>query len=70
MASKQRKQALPDDCMPKCATCAFFNKEPKDEIGLCRRYPPVVLIINDEPEMIIPATTPEDWCGEFRRKTS
>jgi hypothetical protein len=29
---------IPQDCMPMCQSCAFFDREKNDEVGLCRRY--------------------------------
>jgi len=61
------KKSIPDDCMPRCKGCSFYDAEPKDEIGYCRRFPPTAIQINDEVEMVIPVFGPTDWCGEFRR---
>lgn len=70
VTKKKPQEAMPADCMPKCASCAFFDIEPKDDVGICRRYPPKVVVVNDEIEMVVPATLPSDWCGEFSRRTS
>lgn len=62
---------IPDDCMPKCASCAFFVCELKEDIGMCKRYPPVVLYIGDEEfDSSFPVIPRSEWCGEFVRKTN
>ncbi len=65
-----KKLAIPSDCMPQCGTCAFHAMEPKDDVGICRRFPPKVVVINDDIVMAVPATTADEWCGEFKRRTS
>lgn len=57
--------------MPKCASCAFFLCEPKDDIGACRRFPPVILYIGDEEfDSSFPVIGRDEWCGEFIRQTN
>lgn len=59
---------IPVDCMPSCGSCSFFEREPKEETGYCRRYPPVIINLNDdEYESILPIVNLTDWCGEFNR---
>jgi hypothetical protein len=54
--------------MPLCGSCSFFEREPKEEMGYCRRYPPVIINLNDdEYESILPIVNLSDWCGEFNR---
>lgn len=52
-----------------CASCRFFLLgEPKDEVGHCRRFPPVLIVVNDDPDSALPATRHDEWCGEFARR--
>ena len=39
------KKSIPDDCMPACISCAFYNCEPKDDLSYCYRYPPTLIEI-------------------------
>lgn len=53
-----------------CASCRFFLlDDPKDEVGYCRRFPPKIIIINDEPESALPVAAHSEWCGEYHRVT-
>lgn len=64
MAKKQ-----PEDWMPKCGNCAFFVIEPKEEVGECRRLPPVVFADGEDGlGFSFSLTVPDRWCGEFKRK--
>lgn len=66
-----KKQAIPEDCLPRCASCAFFIPDPKDDIGECRRYPPVVFPDGEDGlGFSFSMTGSTQWCGEFRRKLS
>jgi hypothetical protein len=59
---------LPSDCMPSCKNCSFLEREPKDDMGFCRRYPPVIINSGeDDYESILPVVSLNDWCGEFNR---
>ena len=63
------KKKPDDDWMPKCATCAFFVEHSNDEIGDCRRLPP--MIFPDGENSIgfsFSVTEPNLWCGEFKRR--
>lgn len=52
-----------------CASCRFFLlSEPKDEAGYCRRFPPTLIVVNDEPSTAFPVVRHDEWCGEFKRK--
>lgn len=65
------RKKLPDDCMPKCASCAFFVCEPKDEMGECRRLPPLACVADDQGVMFAFAVVHHtEWCGEFKRRVS
>lgn len=70
MPPKAKKQALPDDCMPKCKTCKFWEFQKDLEAGLCHRLPPVVFMVEEDPATLFPVTDDKDWCGEFQRQTS
>jgi hypothetical protein len=52
---------------PACATCR--HAEPAqlgDALVLeCRRYPPTVLLVVDEPCVTFPHVYEGDWCGEW-----
>lgn len=52
----------------RCGSCRFFlpNKDsnPKDPVGLCRRYPPQVVGAGDE--FTSPVVSDLDWCGEYQ----
>jgi hypothetical protein len=47
---------MEDDC---CKNCLFFHKG-NGLITRCRRYPP-------HPSGYFSPTTPENWCGEYKR---
>jgi hypothetical protein len=65
-----RKKPIPDDCMPKCATCAFIQTEPGQDAGYCRRYPPVVVSSEEGEYSAFPVVEMIDFCGEYRRRTN
>lgn len=65
-----RKKQIPDDCMPKCETCAFFQSEPNADAGYCRRFPPVVVGTEEGEWSGFPMSAPSDWCGEYKRKVN
>lgn len=65
-----KKPKLPDDCMPKCGGCAFFQSEPGEDAGYCRRYPPQVVSSEDGEYSAFPVVEVPDFCGEFRRKVN
>ncbi len=65
------KKKLPDDCMPRCSSCAFFISDPKEDMGECRRLPPVTFPDGDEGlGFSFAMTMPEMWCGEFKRQVN
>lgn len=59
----------------RCETCACFFNPAKADVGLCRRYPPQVMIVGmqqtmgTEPVPITrsfhPPMMPNGWCGEY-----
>ena len=59
---------IPADCMPSCQNCSFFLTEPKEDLGFCRRYPPIVISVGeDEYDTTFPVVARDEWCGEFHR---
>lgn len=59
---------IPDDCMPACQRCSFFELKPKETLGFCRRYPPITISVGDDNyDTILPIVAPDEWCGEFHR---
>lgn len=65
-----KKKEIPDDCMPKCATCAFIQIAPGEEAGYCRRYPPQVVSSDEGEYSAFPVIEVSDFCGEYRRRTN
>lgn len=63
-----RKKTIPDDCMPRCETCAFFIGDPKEDMGECRRYPPNTFPEDEGLGFSFGITIKTMWCGEFTRK--
>ena len=58
-----------------CAQCAFWkSRTAANSVGDCHRYPPAVVVINDEDgnptqaRDMWPITTAEQLCGEFKGK--
>lgn len=65
------KKPPPEDWMPKCAACAFFVSDPKEDVGECRRLPPAVFPDGDDGlGFSFAMTTPDRWCGEFKRQVN
>lgn len=64
MARKPKPTAAIDS--DTCASCRFFHlHDPKDEAGYCRRFPPALIVVNDEPSSALPVARHDEWCGEF-----
>lgn len=64
-----KKPAKQEDWMPKCGNCAFFVPDSKDELGECRRLPPVVFPDGEDGLGFSFSMSMQDqWCGEFKRK--
>lgn len=71
MATRKKQSEMPEQSQ--CSICAYWERLPperdmEDDAGLCRRYPPVVLLDNSEPFTIWPLTEDTDMCGEFRAR--
>lgn len=56
---------MPKDCLLKCANCAHYQPE----AGQCRRFPPVVLVVDGELFSAFPESEPDEHCGEFAGKS-
>jgi hypothetical protein len=65
------KKKLPKDCLPACVSCIYFNIEPKDDLGFCRRFPPTILAMEGgDFDCVFAIVSKDDWCGEFIRKVN
>lgn len=65
-----KKKTIPEDCMPKCGTCAFMQAEQGDEAGYCRRFPPQVVAGDEGEYSSFPVIEIADWCGEYKRRVN
>lgn len=58
---------------PDCSVCIYFRKHDKKTdtvIGICRRYPPQIVIDNDgDPMSLWPLVDDQNFCGEFTGAT-
>jgi hypothetical protein len=62
------KSPKKEDWMPACKSCSFFDADPKEDIGYCRRYPPTLISVGDDDyDCVFVITSSDDWCGEFHR---
>lgn len=71
MATRKKQAEMPEQSQ--CSSCAYWERLPaeremEDDTGLCRRYPPVVLLDGSDPFTIWPLTDDVDLCGEFRAR--
>jgi hypothetical protein len=48
-----------------CGSCRCWVADPGAPVGLCKRLPPVVLVVADEIVSAFPTTSRIDICGEF-----
>lgn len=48
--------------MNTCATCRWWQGE--EDLGYCKRFPPLVVVINSESETEFPVMRHDDHCGE------
>ena len=62
-----RKKLIPID-VQSCASCRCFVAEQGDEVGACKRFPPVPVVFSDELVSTYPAVAPDDICGEYARR--
>jgi hypothetical protein len=53
-----------------CATCQFFLAQ-SEEQGLCRRYPPTVVVMQPDQSTLsmFPPMLKNGLCGEHKEKT-
>lgn len=55
---------------PTCSTCTYLDPtvgedgEPRAD---CRRWPPVLIVLDGYPTKVLPQVDSDDWCGEHRR---
>jgi len=70
MSKKGSVSKIPDDCMPRCSSCAFFNPNKNSDIGECHRYPPTLLPDEQGVSFSFQLTAADEWCGEFIRYVS
>lgn len=66
-----RKRVVNGEAPRTCGNCSFWNQEdPKEDIGHCHRYPPIVHYdaIENELSSTVPRSWKEYWCGEFIRR--
>jgi len=60
----------------RCETCTFFHREDDGTLGVCRRYPPQLVMIGVKPDgnggvedwlsgQRFPQMLPSGWCGEW-----
>jgi hypothetical protein len=61
----QPKKPVPEDCMPRCASCAFGEIDGQG--GVCHRYPPVFIVDEEGGGSTFAIVAADDWCGEYRR---
>lgn len=58
---------------PACTSCRFAEPgvaedatgDPAEPVLWCRRYPPVVIVLDDMPGRLFPQVNGDDWCGEW-----
>ena len=57
------------DC---CATCFFWREDTDhgdERTGDCRRFPGMAVSDGEGVYTVQPSKAPDDWCGEFKRRT-
>lgn len=53
-----------------CGECDLFRPVPLQKVGMCKRYPPQLLISQQGlSSTAIPVKTSEEACGEFKPLT-
>ena len=53
-----------------CGICEYYTAEPRNDYGICRRFPPVVIVDEEGASFAQPAVFADDWCGECRIRSS
>jgi hypothetical protein len=60
-----------------CDSCVYFDRYELEEMegdpnmvgtGLCRRYPPRMLVEENHQKVVLPTVSIMDWCGDAERK--
>ncbi len=51
-----------------CGTCAHSEVKVTDDgpVLECRRFPPVLIVVDDEARRLFPQVDAGEWCGEHR----
>jgi hypothetical protein len=50
-----------------CKSCRFLMLDtPRDELGFCRRFPPLIVQADEEMNFTFPVVAINEWCGEYR----
>ena len=57
------------DNTERCETCKFFTPDFREPTGICRRYPPTVVVIDHEVDSFLPEVHKVDWCGEYSEQS-
>ena len=58
--------------IPACSDCRYKEVmiagllEDAEPVMECRRYPPTVMMHEDEPIVMWPQVAENEWCGEFQ----
>jgi hypothetical protein len=57
----------------RCETCRFWHGlshigTTGGEVGVCRRYPPVLIQMKPSEEALQPLADDLQWCGEWQKK--
>lgn len=67
--AKPKPQFMPENCK-QCRY--FYQAEPRNEAGYCRRNPPVFAGVDEDPEtgeesamFCFPMVAVDEWCGAF-----
>jgi hypothetical protein len=63
-----KKKVIPIIDRENCGLCKFFLKNPDDDNGYCRRFPPMPVADEEGIASVFAVTDTSDWCGEFRPK--
>lgn len=72
---------MPDFQGARCQTCTFYLVEGDGETGVCRRFPPQIVILAVKTDLNgavgdyttgtrFPTMLPSGWCGEHREASN
>lgn len=50
-----------------CSNCVYWNNHASSG-GVCKRYPPKIVVVNGDSKSQWPITKSNDTCGEFKSK--